>query len=91
MGASHRERRVFSRARPQQGEWTRTGPGRCHCQCSCWRQQPTLGRQRKTEEPLTPTSVFTLMTPSSVKVLVSTTGNPSACKSVNIFWEYKEK
>lgn len=39
---------------------------------------------------MTPTSVFTLMTPSSVKVLVSTTGNPSACKSINIFWEHKE-
>lgn len=39
------------------------------------------------EEALT--SVFTLITPSSVRVLVSTTENPSACRSRNIFWEYK--
>lgn len=34
------------------------------------------------------TSVFTLITPSSVSVLVSTTGKPSACRSRNIFWEH---
>ena len=37
------------------------------------------------------TSVFTWITPSSVRVLVSTTGNPAACKSANIFWEDKTK
>lgn len=37
------------------------------------------------------TSVFTCMTPSSVRVLVSTTGNPAACRSTNIFWKHKGK
>lgn len=38
-----------------------------------------------------PTSVLTWMTPSSVRVLVSMTGNPSVCKSINIFWEQERK
>lgn len=56
-----------------------------------------FSNKRKTAKCSTPayeealTSVFTLITPSSVRVLVSITGNPSACKSINIFWEYKGK
>lgn len=82
-------------------------PGHLHScllpkpQALTWKKTPcswlTFLKQEKDSKCSAPaykealTSVFTLITPSSVRVLVSITGNPSACKSVNIFWEYKEK